>query len=203
MAFEFEPSNPFNLAANPSTSSESAQQVQQAPDVQAQQTQQTTPEQKPFGWTDWAKKSAMKSGDYYEHDNKVYHQRDGKTYLLTGDAMGDVELEEGQAGQLAREREDKAAREKADKDGPVYTDQVPSGSIESGEYTAPEVDPNGKRADSWFNRQDPRTRQAIAGGVSGYVVKRILGDEAGLAVGIWAADKFREADEKIPELEKK
>lgn len=200
MAFEFEPSNPFTLAASPSTPSEPAQQ---ASDVQAQQTPQTMPEQRPFGWTDWAKKSAMKNGDYFEHDNKIFNQRDGKTFLVTGDGMGDVELDEGQAGQLAKEREDKAARENAEKDGPVYTDQVPSGSVESGEYTSPEVGPNGKRADSWFNRQDPRTRQAIAGGVSGYVVKRILGDEAGLAVGIWAADKFREADEKIPELEKK
>jgi len=200
MAFEFEPSNPFNLLAKNSSGFQTMEQPgngQEHPDPVA------ALEQKPFGWTDWARKSAMKDGDYFEHDNKIFNQRDGVTFFVTGDGMGDVELDEGQAGQLAKEREDKAAREKAEKDGPVYTDQVPSGSVESGGYTSPEVDPNGKRADSWFNRQGPRTRQAIAGGVSGYVVKRILGDEAGLAVGIWAADKFREADEKIPELEKK
>ena len=126
MTVEFEPSNPFNLAAKPGTPSEPAQQ---ALDVQAQQTQQTMPEQKPFGWTDWAKKAAMKNGDYFEHDNKIFNQRDGKTFLVTGDGMGDVELDEGQAGQLAKEREDKAAREKAEKEGPVYTDQVPGGVV--------------------------------------------------------------------------
>jgi len=105
MDLEFKPVNPFNLATSPSASSEPAQQ---APDIQSQQTQQAMPEQKPFGWTDWARKSAMKSGDYYEHDNKVYYQRDGKTYLLTGDAMGDVELDEGQAKHVEEERQRKA-----------------------------------------------------------------------------------------------
>lgn len=126
MAFEFEPSNPFSLAASPSTSSEPAQQ---APDVQAQQNQQAMPEQKPFGWTDWAKKSAMKNGDYYEHDNKVYYQRDGKTYLLTGDGMGDVELDEGQAGQLAKEREERAATKKQQEADHAKLDYTNDGSL--------------------------------------------------------------------------
>lgn len=126
MVFEFEPSNPFNLLAKNSSGFQTMEQPgngQEHPDPVA------TLEQKPFGWTDWARKSAMKNGDYFEHDKKIFNQRDGKTFLVTGDGMGDVELDEGQAGKLAKEREDKAARENAEKEGSVYTDQVPGGVV--------------------------------------------------------------------------
>jgi len=39
-------------------------------------------------------------GDYFSHDNKAYYRRDGKTFLLTGDAMGDVELDADQSAKL-------------------------------------------------------------------------------------------------------
>jgi len=108
MAFEFEPSNPFNLLAK---NSSGFQTMEQPGNGQEHPDPVVTLEQKPFGWTDWARKSAMKNGDYFEHDKKIFNQRDGKTYLMTGDGMGDVELDDGQAGQLAKEREEGGSHE--------------------------------------------------------------------------------------------
>jgi len=126
MAFEFEPSNPFNLLAKNSSGFQTMEQPgngQEHPDPVA------TLEQKPFGWTDWAKKSAMKNGDYFEHDNKIFNQRDGKTFLVTGDGMGDVELDEGQAGQLAKEREERAATKKQQEADHAKLDYTNDGSL--------------------------------------------------------------------------
>lgn len=123
MAFEFEPSNPFNLAAKNSSGFQTMEQPgngQEHPDPVA------SLEQKTFGWTDWARKSAMKNGDYFEHDNKIFNQRDGKTFLVTGDGMGDVELDEGQAGQLQAEREEKRKADAAlqeERKNAQWTDQ--------------------------------------------------------------------------------
>ncbi len=105
MAFEFEPSNPFNLSVKNSSGFQTMEQPgngQEHPDSVA------TLEQKPFGWTDWAKKAAMKNGDYFEHDKKIFNQREGKTFLVTGDGMGDVELDEGQAKHVEEERQRKS-----------------------------------------------------------------------------------------------
>lgn len=139
------------------------------------------PEQKPFGWTDWAKKSAMKSGDYYEHDNKVFYQRDGKTYLLTGDAMGDVELDEGQAGQLQAEREEKRKADAAlqeERKNAQWTDQGYSpdpdgprvkqfeGPIDRKEFMEGYVNEGKPSDEQMWNASGSRQAGRILGGLS-------------------------------------
>lgn len=180
MAFEFEPSNPFNLAASPNTPSEPAQQ---APDVQAQQNQQAMPEQKPFGWTDWAKKSAMRNGDYFEHDNKIFNQRDGKTFLVTGDGMGDVELDEGQAGKLQAEREEKRKEDAAlqeERKNAQWTDQGYSpdpdgprvkqfeGPIDRKEFMEDLVNEGKPSDEQMWNSSRSRQGGRIIGGAAGF-----------------------------------
>lgn len=71
----------------------------------------------PPTWQDMATKASFNKGDYFEHDNKVYHQRDGKTYLVTDDASGDVELDGDQTARLEKARSEKAEREKAAQGG--------------------------------------------------------------------------------------
>lgn len=73
-------------------------------------------ESKPFTWQQGAQNAAFSNGGYFSHDNKLYQQRDGKTYLITGDPSGDVELDAEQSGQLDMARAATAEHEKKTKD---------------------------------------------------------------------------------------
>jgi len=121
---------------------------------------------KPMTMGRYAQKVTFNKGDYFSHDNKVYYKNpEGKVSLVTGDAMGDVELTPEQTAQLEKERADKAAREKAEKEGPVYTDQVPGGKVEQEQPTDYEGASKLPK-DSWFNRRDKDTQLGLLAGMA-------------------------------------
>jgi len=64
------------------------------------------PEQvKPMTMGAYAQKVSFNKGDYFSHDNKLYYKNpEGKVSHVTGDAMGDVELNDEQTAQLEKER---------------------------------------------------------------------------------------------------
>ncbi|WP_243357860.1 hypothetical protein [Fundidesulfovibrio terrae] len=170
-----------------------------------------TGETKLYTWQQSAQKAGLANGDYFTHDNKLYQRRDGGIVLVTGDPNGDVKLDEEQTGQLEKDIAAKAEREKAEKEGPIYTDQVPGGVIDPNDpsYAAPRVDPTGKRADSAFNRLPPDARAGLVGLTTKYAVKPfvgkvpVVGDWLADGIGLAAGTAFKIYDHRIPELENK
>ena len=86
-----------------------------------------TAEPKPLTWQQLAQKSAMNNGGYFSHDNKMYQRRDGKTYLVTGDAMGDVELDADQTARLDRANEEQGKADAARQEERKTAEWTPEG----------------------------------------------------------------------------
>jgi len=112
------------------------QEAQQTPQTPASQ-QEGAQEQQPYTYGTYAQQVNAQKGDYFSHDNKAYHRRDGKTYLLTGDPMGDVELDADQSAKLDKDLADKATGEKGNKNA------MAQGAVQEG-FT---LDPNGRAPD--------------------------------------------------------
>jgi len=211
---EFIPANPFELDARMRGLQPSPQPQQ--PEVQTpqppRQEQTAGQEPPPLTYGAYARQVNARKGDYFSHDNRAYHRRDGKTYLLTGDAMGDVELDADQSAKLDKDMADRVARDQAQKEGPIHTDQVPGGIVDPNDahYAAPDVSgrPNAAaRPDTPFNRLPPNARAAAIGLGVKHLTKPILGkvplaweflpDAAGTIAGLG----FRYYDRQTPELD--
>jgi len=85
---------------------------------------------KPMTMGRYAQKVSFNKGDYFSHDNKVYYKNpEGKVSLVTGDAMGDVELNDEQTKQLEKDRADQAEKKRLQDEAISKLDYTNDGSL--------------------------------------------------------------------------